>query len=69
MTQLLEIIRRPCQEENSLFVSKSVQNKVGMVTLVKAALESYRSESKRPNITEAFFGKYNFEYTFAPLIL
>lgn len=69
MTHLLEIIRRPCQEENSLFVSTSVQNKVGIVTLVKSALEPERSESKRPNITEVLFGKHNFEYTFGPFIV
>lgn len=45
------------KEENSLFVPTSVQNKVGMVTLVNSALEPSRSESERPTITEAFFGK------------
>lgn len=67
MTQILEIVRRPCQEENSLFVPTSVQNKVGMVTLVNSALEPSRSESERPTITEAFFGKHSFEYTFTYL--
>lgn len=67
MTQILEIVRRPCQEENSLFVPTSVQNKVGMDTLVNSALEPSRSESERPTITEAFFGKHNFEYTFTYL--
>lgn len=67
MTQILEIVCRPCQEENSLFVPTSVQNKVGMVTLVNSALEPSRSESERPTITEAFFGKHNFEYTFTYL--
>lgn len=67
MTQILEIVHRPCQEENSLFVPTSVQNKVGMVTLVNSTLEPSRSESERPTVTETFFGKHNFEYTFTYL--
>lgn len=65
MTQILAIVRRPCQEENSLFVPTSAHNKVGMVTLVKSALEPERSESK----SWSFLWKTQFWVNFHPTYL